>query len=388
VDFGERIQINGIAIPRDRVTHYTEEIRTVAEKLSAGETPEPEGALPPQPGDSDSRMATITFFEFITAVAFLYFRAEKVDVAVIEAGMGGRLDATNVLDPLLSLITNISMEHAQYLGGTIKQIAREKAGIIKPGRPLLTTAQQPAVLFLFRQRCRELGAPLYAWGKDFKARKLRSQVISFQGRLHHWPKLYLALSGSHQIFNASLALAAAEGLQEAGWAIGESHVRRGLAEARWPGRLEMVSQRPRILLDGAHNPGATRVLRKALLEGFPRRRLIMILGIMADKEVERMMADLVPLADRVILTRPKMERAASLATLHRYASPYKKPIAGVEDIGQALSQAAAAAQDDDLILVSGSLFTVGEARAFLSHQGGTLSAGQASNAGDGKKEAD
>jgi dihydrofolate synthase / folylpolyglutamate synthase len=369
VDFSERIQVDGAPIPTGRVVQFTERIREAVEKMTRdGELSlpsSPEGS----PAGSDPQKATITFFEFTTAMAFLYFRESKVDVAVLETGMGGRLDATNVIDPILCLITTIAPEHQQYLGRTLIQIAREKAGIIKPERPLLTVARQARVLALFRQKCRELRSPFYAWGKDFSAEGRKPQFMHFRGRSHQWPELRLGLAGSHQLINASLALAGVEVLMESGFALQEEHVRKGLAETRWPGRLELVREHPGILLDGAHNPSATRVLRKALQKGFPRHRLILVLGIMADKEIPRMMADLVPLADLVILTRPRMDRAASLEVLGAQAAPFQRPVVEIAGVDQALSGALEEAKGEDLILVTGSLFTVGEARSYLIREG-------------------
>jgi dihydrofolate synthase/folylpolyglutamate synthase len=373
VDFRERIQVNGIPIPRERVVLFTEHIRKRVENMTrAGElrpTSDPELL----PESFDPEKSTITFFEFTTAMAFLFFREMRVDVAVVEAGMGGRLDATNVIDPLLCLITPISFEHQQYLGKTLIQIGKEKAGIIKPNRPLLTSARQPGILSLFRQRCQELHSPFYAWGKDFSAREVGPQVMHFEGLSHQWPKLFLGLAGSHQVINATLALAAVEVLMESGFAIEEEHLRHGLAEVKWPGRLELIGEHPRILLDGAHNPAATRVLKNALQKGFPRRRLILVMGIMSDKEIPKMMADLVPLADLLILTRPRMDRAASLELLRAGAAFFRKPTAEMAEVGQALGLAIREATDEDLILVSGSLFTVGEARAYLVSKGMILS---------------
>jgi dihydrofolate synthase/folylpolyglutamate synthase len=317
----------------------------------------------------DSQKNTITFFEFTTAMALLHFRESKVDVAVLETGMGGRLDATNVIDPLLCLITPIALEHQQYLGKTLIEIAQEKAGIIKPERPLLTSTRQARVLALLRQKCQDLHSPFYVWGKDFSAKELGPQLIHFRGRSHQWSKLRLGLAGSHQVINGSLALAGVEVLMESGFAVREEHLRKGVAETKWPGRLELVREHPGILLDGAHNPSATRVLRKALQRGFPRHRLILVLGIMADKDIPKMMADLVPLADLVILTRPRMERAASLEVLGSQASPFQKPVVEVALVDQALSGALEEAEDEDLILVTGSLFTVGEARSYLVSEG-------------------
>ncbi|MBP1723369.1 MAG: FolC bifunctional protein, partial [Deltaproteobacteria bacterium] len=313
--------------------------------------------------------ATLTFFEFTTAMMFRYFQEEKVDFAVVEAGLGGRLDATNVLDPVASLITPISREHAQYLGETILEIAGEKAGIIKPGRPLLTSTPQARVAALLEKRCQELKSPFLRWGRDFEAREKEPGVIHFRGRRYSYPNLRLGLAGSHQTRNAGLALAAVEILIEAGFRIEEQHIRRGLSETRWPGRLELIETGARILLDGAHNPGATEVLKKALETGYPRRRLIIVLGIMADKEISAMMKDIVPRADLLFLTKVRNERAASLDLLEAESSSYEKPYRKFGTVAEALDEALSEAGKEDLILVTGSLYTVGEARAHLLHRG-------------------
>ena len=369
IDFTERIRVDEVPVSESRVARLTDRIRDVVGEMErSGELWVDSSAFPPAK-DIDPQKATITFFEFTTAMAFLHFQEARVDMAVLETGLGGRMDATNVIDPLLSLITPISLEHQQYLGKTILRVAGEKAGIIKPGRPLLTTARQPRVIELFGRKCRELGAPFYAFGKEFRVRQVGPRLMDFQGIRHRWDSLRLGLAGSHQVLNASLALAAAEILMEEGFALDEDRVREGLAGAKWPGRLELVGDSPHVLLDGAHNPGATRVLKRALKEEFPCRRLILVLGIMADKEIPKMMSDLIPMADLLFLCRPHMERAASLEILRKNASPWEKPTREVADVGTAVEQAMAEAGKEDLVVVTGSLFTVGEARANLIRKG-------------------
>ena len=369
VDFGERIQINGVPISAEEVIQLTRQIREVAEKMKEDGELWPEAKRENLPRNFDPKESTITFFEFITAMAFLHFLEKEVEIAVLETGMGGRLDATNVINPVLSLITSISLEHQQYLGNTLLEIAGEKAGIIKARRPLLTSARQPEVLALLQRRCGELHSPFYAWQKDFGAKKLAPQLIDFQGRSHRWSELCLGLAGDHQMINASLALAGVEVLMESGFPIEETHLRRGLAGVKWSGRLELIGEHPRVLLDGAHNPEGTQVLRKALEEGFPRRRLILVLGIMGDKEIPRMMADLVPIADLLVLTRAQLDRAASLETLRAQASSFRKPTLETARVDEALARALTEAGDQDLILVAGSLYVVGEARAYLANHG-------------------
>ena len=369
IDFAERIQVDGIPIAEERVVRLTDRIREEVGKMEKSGELWPDSPTPSLPADFDPQKATITFFEFTTAMAFLQFREEKVDAVVLETGMGGRLDATNVIDPLLSLITPISLEHQQYLGRTLPQIAGEKAGIIKPGRPLLTTARQPRVVALFQQRCGELGAPLFVYGRDFRGKRTGLRLMDYQGLRHRWSALSLGLAGRHQVVNASLALAAGEMLMDHGFPLEEEHFRAGLSQAKWPGRLELVGDSPRILLDGAHNPGAVRILKEALREEFPRRRLIMVLGIMADKEIPKMMAHLLPLADLLILTRPGIDRAASLETLREHASARGTSALEIADVGAALEKAMAEAGPEDLVVATGSLYTVGEARAHLIRKG-------------------
>ena len=369
IDFTERIQVNGVPITEERVVRLTDRIREVVGEMEKSGELWPDSSISSLPEDFDPKKATITFFEFTTAMAFVYFQEERVDPAVLETGMGGRLDATNVIHPLLALITPVSPEHKQYLGKTLLQVAGEKAGIIKPGRPLLTTARQPRVMALLQEKCREVQAPFYSHGRDFRGIKTGPGVMDFRGRSHRWKGLRLGLAGSHQVLNASLSLAAAEMLLEMDFLLKEDHLRNGLAETKWPGRLEKVSDSPPILLDGAHNPGATRVLRQALEEEFPRRRLILVLGIMGDKEIPKMMPNLVPLADLLILTRPHMERAASLELLRKHVSPWKKPTLEITDVGGALEKAMGEAGREDLVVVTGSLYTVGEARAYLIRKG-------------------
>ncbi|KPK94309.1 MAG: hypothetical protein AMJ94_02000 [Deltaproteobacteria bacterium SM23_61] len=369
IDFTERIQVNGVPIPEDRVVRLTDRIHGVVGDMEKSGELWPDSSVPSLPADFDPQKATLTFFEFTTAMAFVHFREEGVDLAVLETGMGGRLDATNVIDPLLTLISPISMEHQQYLGKTILQIAGEKAGIIKPGRPLLTTARQKRVVTLLQEKCREFQAPFYVHGKDFRGRRTGPRMMNFRGRHHRWKDLHLGLAGSHQVLNASLSLAAAEMLMEKGFSLKEEHLRNGLAETKWPGRLERVGDSPPILLDGAHNPGATRILKRALKEEFPHRRLILVLGIMGDKEIGKMMSTLVPLADLLILTRPDMERAASLELLRKHSSPWKKPTLEFAHVGGAVEKARGEAGREDLVVITGSLYTVGEARAYLIREG-------------------
>ncbi|MBM4283682.1 MAG: bifunctional folylpolyglutamate synthase/dihydrofolate synthase [Deltaproteobacteria bacterium] len=312
-----------------------------------------------------------TFFEFVTAMAFLYFYEEKAFPVILETGMGGRLDATNIVRPLASVITNISLDHREFLGDTLMAVAGEKAGIIKPGVPLVTGARQKRVLDLFRERCRELEAPLYVMGPDFHARGGPAGRFSYHGLDLTLKGLATNLRGRHQYGNAALALAALELLGRRGLAAPEQAIREGLAHSRWPGRLDRMAADPRVWLDGAHNPAAAQALARTLASGRRDGRLIMVVGIMADKDVDGILAKLMPLAELVIFTRPRYFRAAEPEELARRTGPYGVESLVEGDIAAAVRRARELAGPEDRIVVTGSLFTVGEAKAYFDGVGPT-----------------
>jgi dihydrofolate synthase/folylpolyglutamate synthase len=306
-----------------------------------------------------------TFFEFVTAMAILYFLEKKADPIILETGMGGRLDATNIVPPQVAVITNISRDHQDYLGRGLLAIAGEKAGIIKAGAPLVTYATQPSVLDLLRRRCRELGTPLYQGGVDFKVQGRGSGQLNYHGLEKDLRGLSLSLTGRHQYRNAALALAVLELLAGRGFTIGEAAIREGLSHTSWPGRLEQVSQDPRILLDGAHNPAAALTLAQALKKTRGNGRLLLVMGIMADKEVDTILARLLPLAQTVIFTQPQYFRSAAPADLARRAAPYHLEVIQEPRVAAAIQRAQNLAGPDDRIVITGSLFTVGEAKEYF-----------------------
>ena len=306
-----------------------------------------------------------TFFEFVTALALLYFLEEKADPIILETGMGGRLDATNIVQPLVAVITNITRDHEDHLGRGLLAIAGEKAGIIKAGAPLVTYATQKSVLDLFRRRCGELATPIYRGGLDFKTRGRGEMRFDYHGLAKELPKLALSLTGRHQYRNAALALAVLELLQQRGFTISEEAIREGLQNTRWPGRQEQVAQDRRILLDGAHNPAAALTLAQTLKQTRGSGRLIFVMGIMADKEVDLILGRLLPLGQMVIFTRPQYFRSAATADLARRAAPYHLEVFQVPRVAEAIQRAQALAGPDDRIVVTGSLFTVGEAKEYF-----------------------
>lgn len=342
--FNERVQVSGRKITGPELASAVRGVRKAAGRMRS--------------------RGPLTFFEFTTALAFCHFRDKSADVAVIETGMGGRWDATNVVSPEVSVITSIGMEHERYLGTTLAQIAAEKAGIIKPGRPVVIGEDRPAALRALLRKARCSGSAAHVLGTDFSA---SGQPCSFDYSGFSGLELKgvaTSLLGRHQVRNAACAIAAIEALKGRGLRIPVAAIRRGLRHAAWPGRLEVLSKRPLVLLDGAHNPSAARCLAEAL-KGFGKARLILVTGVMADKDMAGIFRELLPLASLAIFTRPVGERSAPTALLARKARPFRTPAIEIERVKDACALALSKAGPDDCVCVTGSLFTVAEARGPL-----------------------
>ncbi len=300
-----------------------------------------------------------SFFEVYTALALLYFKHQKTDFVVLEAGLGGRLDATNAVSALVSVITPISYEHTQKLGKTLTLIAKEKAGIIKTkGALVITAAQNLAVRKVILERCKEFQGFLFEVGKQIKYWKTKSS-FTVKGRRRNYTQLHLQLLGEHQIENAALAIGAVEGLGAYHFYISARAIRQGLAQSIWPGRCEVLSKKPYLVLDGAQNLASAQILKKALQDNFNYKKLILVLGISLDKDIFGICKVLEGLADKVILTQAKTKRAAPVAKI---AKCFKTQPYLTHNIKAAQILARTLAKEDDLILVTGSLFVVGEYR--------------------------
>lgn len=353
LDFTERIQVSGEPIGPDALADLTAEVRAALE-----------AAFAPAPDDLPSHP---TFFEVTTALAFLHFARAGAEWAVIEVGLGGRYDATNVLAPDLTVITNVAVEHQDLLGDSLEAIAAEKAGIVKPGIPLVTAAAEPA-LGVLRRACAERGAPLlhvpttYGWIRE--ALLPDGQVFSLRGPGTDRRNLRIGLLGRHQLVNAATAVSAAERLWGRSLALPESAVREGLAAARWPARLQVVGERPRLLVDSAHNPAACRAVRDFLEEEIPGRRLL-VFGALKDKDWGQMLEILLPAFTVAILCRPPSDRAADPVMLLGSARGLCHHVEVVPEVPDALAAARALARPEDTVLVAGSLFTAGAALAAL-----------------------
>jgi len=336
---------------------FTERMRTDGSEISEAEVTRLAGrVLAAAPEGS-------TFFEIVTALAALHFAEAGVRIAVFEAGMGGRLDATNALDGVLTLITPVSLDHTEYLGESIGQIAAEKAGICKAATPLVSARQHPEAARVIERQARELGSPLYRSGLDFEA-SWRQGSLHYRGIAVTLPELKPGVTGRYQSGNAGCALAAAELLAAAGFPLATEALVAGVERARWPGRMELIPGTPRLLLDGAHNPAGAAALAEALSE-LPRRRLLLVFGVMGDKELSGLLAPLLPLVDTVFAVAPALERALPAARLADYCREAGADAREAGSVARGLELAREAAGDDDLIVVCGSLFTVGEARSIL-----------------------
>ncbi len=305
-----------------------------------------------------------TFFEFTTAMALDLFARENTDFAIMEVGMGGRLDSTNIIRPLASIITTISLEHQQYLGDTLASIAGEKAGIIKSGVPLVSAVTQDEVVRIFADRCRELGSPFYLLGRDFSARETDG-AFGYQGLHRSLTGLVPGLPGRHQADNAALALCALELLEPHGFSWDETIIRHGVESPRWPGRFQVVADNPVTVLDGAHNPGAARTLADTVKRCYPGKRVVMVVGMMADKDIRAALGIFFSAADEAILTRPAYTRAASPEVLAEEAGASSIPVETCPNLKEAIERGRAKAGRDGVLVITGSLFTVGETMEIL-----------------------
>ena len=319
-----------------------------------------------------SKYGDLTFFEVYTAVAFMYFKEQQVDYAVLETGLGGRLDATNTVNPLACGITPISYDHMDMLGTSLTQIAKEKAGIIKSPRStahgpqliVVSAPQEKEAQEIIEKRCRKEKAKLYAVGKDiaWRARtvKRKSQSFEVRGIKRKYANLRIKLLGEHQWDNATLAIGMAEALENEH--ISSQAIRKGLMNARWPGRLEEAGKKPIIILDGAQNAASAGTLIRAIKKYFTYRKLILVLGISGDKDIRGICQVLGNIADRIILTKAQNPRAAECESIKKFIA---KPLEFTSQVKRAIVLAKHMAGYQDLILITGSLFVVAEARRFL-----------------------
>jgi dihydrofolate synthase/folylpolyglutamate synthase len=353
----ERIRVNGEEIGDQAFAEAFTRIQALNEELLAA------GKLRAHP----------TYFECVTAMAFECFARERVDFGVFEVGLGGRLDATNILTPFVSVITRVDFDHESFLGHSLAEIAMEKAGILKPGVPLILAEQRPEALEVIRARATELGCPVIEARAAFRIEKEWTENLCSRASVTEnasgWSfELSPQLPGKFQIQNSLNAVAAARYLQNRGYRISDHAITQGIAEAVWPGRLEKLQSDPDVYLDGAHNPSAARELAAFLEQDLAGRKIWLVFGALRDKAVDEMAGVLFPLAAEVIFTQPRTTRAISVNRLAEITSHNAAHFTVVPEPEAALEQALHRAAPQDAIVVAGSLYLIGQLRHYWKNR--------------------
>lgn len=356
-EYREKFQINQRKISQNKLVSYVERVREACEELAA------EGKNHP------------TQFEFETALCFLYFLEEQCDVVVLECGMGGRLDATNIIKkPLLTVLASVSMDHMKFLGNTLPEIAGEKTGIFKPGCPVVTMPQEKEVMEVVARRAKQLGCPLIVTEAE-KLENIRYGMETQKFNYKRHKNLAISLAGKHQIVNAAAAVEAIEVLNQIGKAgiqILDSALERGLLTAKWQGRFEVIAKKPLFVADGAHNEDAARKLADSIRFYFTNRRVIYIMGVLKDKEYEKMIAETYAYAEQIItITAPDNPRALPALELAQAVREYHPNVTAADSLEEAVEMAYLLAEKEDVIISFGSLSYQGRLMEIVEKRKGT-----------------
>ncbi|MFH1593545.1 MAG: folylpolyglutamate synthase/dihydrofolate synthase family protein [Candidatus Omnitrophota bacterium] len=350
VDPRERIRINGRMISKPDFASYVRKIEIVLSKEATGFAP--------------------TFFEIYTLLAFIYFKAKRVDFAVIETGLGGRLDATNIINSAVSAISPISHDHTEILGSDLRMIAFEKSGIIKGRGVCVSAPQTDRVSGIIRRRCEALRTRYILVGRDITACEVKSdsrkEIFDIDGLLGKYRRCVSHLLGKHQIINAACAIGIVEGLIGMGVTIKGRSMKEGIGKARNPGRCEVLGRGPYIVADGAQNRESARAIKETIKRNFKYKRLILVLGVSRDKDIKGICEELIPEAWRVVLTRAKIARAEEPGRMRRFVRGKETVLTG--SVCHAIERARTLAGKRDMILITGSLFVVGEAKELICGQ--------------------
>jgi dihydrofolate synthase / folylpolyglutamate synthase len=349
----ERIRIDGESISDEDFAAAWTRVQRSIESLMAS------GKLAAHP----------TFFECITAMAFVAFTAHRVEFAIYEVGLGGRLDATNIVEPQVAVITPVDFDHENFLGHSIQEIAGEKAGIIKQGAWVVSSVERPEARAVIARRCADLGGRLLEVDEAWRLENVHASggvYSAVAADVNTGSKLAIApaLAGRFQLRNALAAASAARLLAERGFGVDNSAIERGIANVKWPGRLERLSDRPVVYLDGTHNPAGARALAQFWEENFQGRRIFLVYGAMRDKAVDEVAGLLFPRADSVILAEPRQPRAVSAALLGEMTSHLSRNIIVICDPAEALEHAISLASPEDAVFATGSLYLVGDLRSY------------------------
>lgn len=352
--------------------HLTE----VRERIRIGNIMIPEWDFWETTGDVDDHLTeALTYFEFMTVLAFHYFRQKKIDVAVVEVGMGGRLDATHAIEPSVAVISHIALDHQEYLGKRLAEIAGEKSAIIPKRGTCVTGVRQLSVRQVIADTCREREATLLRIGREIRLFRHRDGDFSYRSPARSYARLHCGLVGDHQQTNAALAVAAVEAMAVKGFKVGEDAVREGLRKVKWEGRLEVLREAPVLLLDGAHNPAGIGSLCRALRNKFSFRRLIVLFGVLRDKHYPDMIRRLSVFQPLMLLTEPPSERSMPPAELLPIARAVLQRVEIIRSPVDALKYAFSVAGEDDLICVTGSLYLVGQIKKAFPSLGTMIAAG-------------
>ena len=337
----ERLKINNLDIEKKELADLVSELKVRIKKLGPSFRP--------------------SFFEIYTLLAFNYFKRKRVDFGIFEVGMGGRFDATNVIQPLVSGITSISYDHTEELGKQLTNIAREKAGIIKKGVDCISAPQPKGALKVIKDKCKGLDSRLFVVGKDITYRSLsyskKRETFDIKGILDKYEGLRLTLLGEHQLINCAVSIGIAEILILKGYDIPKSLLFKGIAKTKWPGRCELISEKPVVILDSAHNRASASAIEAVIRRNFNYNKLILILGIAYDKDIKGILNELSPLADKIILTRADSLRAAKPEYIKKFLK--NRDVIVSPDIRQAYNISKDLAGVSDIILVTGSIYLVG-----------------------------
>lgn len=360
--YNERIRINGQNISDEDLLQVINKIKPVVDQVAA------EYGQP-------------SMFEISTVAAIEYFaRMAYPDFVVWETGLGGRLDSTNIVTPLVSVITNIGYDHMDYLGETLEQIAAEKAGIIKSGVPVVSAVKQPEVVDVIERKAKEKNSKLYLLGREFRydtvSSKEDEQTFHFRGLFRDIPDVKISLNGLHQIENASVTLMTIEVLRQYyAFIVDDEDLYLAMKRTQWAGRLEMISAKPRILIDGAHNPEGAESLAKTLKETYSFKNLHFVMGMLDNKNHSGYFRHILPIVDTLILTEPDWHKKASAESLAGLARTMLQEhgrsdveVIVEPDWRAALERAKGLAEEDDLTVVSGTLYLIGDVRSWIKHK--------------------
>ena len=337
-DFRERIRINGKFVSKEEIIGATKKILPIYDHERT------------------------TFFEYTTAIAFDCIAHAKPDLGIIEVGLGGRLDATNTIKPLVSVITDISREHEDYLGVGIKAVATEKSGIIKENTPVVTGASRKEAREVILSTASALNAPVYEFGREFRGTRTSLNTFDYRSSGMSLPGLRMAMTGAHQMKNASLAIRSVEELVRKGYKISPEAIRKAVETTQFPGRFELLRRNPDVIIDGAHTPEGMRLLKSALLKLYPLRNIFLLLGILKDKNVDTLVRTIVPIAKKVVCVAPHSDRSLEPKALARKVGDMGLDAQAAGSIEEGFIALMEEAGKNDAIVAAGSLYMIGPVR--------------------------